>query len=77
MEKTKPQRKLYRFRSNTSTIVESDGQGYVHIVWSQSYEYGFGTSFMYRQDDDNLIELSDSESAEVEAKIASYNTRRH
>ncbi len=68
-------RKLYRFKSNTNTIVtEIPDSNLVKIVWTN----GKGTleGFIYSKIPENLIELTPDETKEIENKILEWSAKR-
>lgn len=64
--------KLYRLKSNRTTIVKRDGQ-FHKIAWSDTMETGKDCRWMLsRWNPENVEELSKEEAAEVQLKIEAF-----
>lgn len=70
--------RLYKLKSNTSTIVKKDGN-FVKVVWANSMEGGLYDArwIISKSNKDNLIELSEIEVQQVTEKIKWFEKTRN
>ena len=67
--------KLYRLKSNRTTIVKRNGQ-FHKVAWSDTMEKGLDCRWMLcRWNPENVEELSKEEAKEVQLKIKAFEGR--
>lgn len=68
--------KLYRLKSNRTTIVKRDGQ-FHKVAWSDTMEKGSDCRWMLcRWNPENVEELTKDEAAEIQYKIKAFEKLR-